>query len=203
LYKQFIISFVMEVELVASADRSVCLVGPRKFEFEGAIRGVDGYGLDLAIAVSKLDQFHDRLIAGILYYQFKFQTGGTFPLMLHHVGFPMDRDHYAQSLDDLGARAVVIPAKDHDRFYWHSGHSSYFYEAQCWPVSSDGVTHWDFVARDPQHFLVFLGNVVGNMPEFWEGTDKDPVGGVYITAKVGVTRYAVMARSTWWDVLGE
>lgn len=194
---------VMGVELVASADRSVCLVGPREFEFEGAIRGVDGYGLDLAIAVSKLDQFHDRMIAGILYYQFKFQAGGTFPLMLHHVGFPMDRSKYAQFLHDLGDRAIVVHAKDHDRFYWHSGHSSYFYEAQCWPAPSDGVLHWDFVARDPKHFLVFLENVVAQMPEFWDGTDKDPVGGVYVPAKVGIIQYAVMARATWWNVLEE
>jgi hypothetical protein len=168
-------------------------------EYMGGIR-VLTEELDIAIAVSKLDQAHDRLIAGCIMYAYLFQEDMEMPLTLHHVGTRGTKDEFAHKIAEWGGNALVCPVSDHSRAYMHVG--PHYLEQQYFQNGPwDGARHWDFVANDPIHFLTFLAYLYETDPVLWDAGKNDPIGMVSIMGENSPeVIFSVMARPKWWDV---
>lgn len=169
-------------------------------EYKGGIR-VLTEELDITIAVSKLDQAHDRLVAGCIMYAYLFQEDMEMALSLHHVGVRGTAQQFSQVTEAWGAKALICPADDHSRAYMHVG--PHYVEQQFFQNGQqDGARHWDFVAKDPGHFLEFLAFLWGTTPTiFNDAGETDPIGAVRVVGENSPdVIFSVMARPTWWDV---
>jgi len=167
--------------------------------YQGGIRIITEF-LDITIAVSKLDEAHDRLIAGCIMYAYVFQTDSSF-ISLHHIGRRGNKVAFERAISTWDTDAIVLPADDHQRVYRFVDHFGCYEEQQYFESASGDVRsrHWDFVVPDPEHFLDFLASLYGVKPEIWDdaGAD-DPVGMVMVMGVLDPTSvFAVMARRRW------
>ncbi|PIZ45811.1 hypothetical protein COY32_04640 [candidate division WWE3 bacterium CG_4_10_14_0_2_um_filter_41_14] len=150
------------------------------------------------VAVSKLSEEHDRLIALIVLYALKYAT------ILHHIGvrYPTLEEMMAASAA-WGDGGITVPAVDHVRIYHlvdapNSPIGKYWREFQYFP---DGpitpATHWDVATADPVGFLRFVAGAYGTEPVLWDDAGpNDPVGVVWIPDSKGNV-LGVMARPRW------
>lgn len=169
-------------------------------EYKGGIR-VLTEELDITVAVSKLDQAHDRLVAGCIMYAYLFQQDMEMALSLHHVGTRGTAPQFAHAIAEWADKALVCPAGDHSRVYMHVG--PHYVEQQFFPNGlHDGARHWDFVTNDPAHFLEFLALLWGITPTlFNDAGENDPIGAVKVVGENSPeVIFSVMARAKWWDV---
>ncbi len=161
-----------------------------KYGWMGAV-AQDGY----MVAVSKLAEEHDRLVALMVLY-----SQAHYDIALHHVGFRFESEAdylQANASKDQGMQRD-IPG-DHMRTYFEE--DDYYTEHQWF---QDGphtyARHWDIVTDDPRHFLTWIAAAFGTEPTFFEHVrENDPVGVVWIESKDG-TKFGVMARSQFWYV---
>ena len=155
---------------------------------------------DLTIAVSKLAQEWDKLLAVCLIYD-----ALVAPLRLHHVGFKYSTENEFIKAASLYAEGMARPAVDHKRIYvpQKPGRSHYYRELQLFPKGSTWEggprKHWDYVTEDPDGFLWFVAKAFGQEPVFWDSEVNSPIGMVAILDDHG-NPLTVMARSKWWTV---
>lgn len=149
------------------------------------------------VAVSKLAQEHDRLLALLTLYDREIK-----PLKIHHVGirFPDEETYRSNCAGHENAMVRDVP-NDHNRTYFHTEYG-YYREYQWFPNSPhDSSAHWDFVTDDPKGLLTFIANAYGIKPVlFGDGSERSPVGVVWISNKDNTKKIGVMARKTWWKV---
>lgn len=150
-----------------------------------------------AIAVSKLAQEHDKLLALITLYHAIHND-----LSLHHVGFRFE-DFAAYTRENRlfrGGMVRNVPG-DHDRTYFPLSGGRYR-EHQWFPGGPhDRGKHWDFVTEQPEDFLWFVARAFGKEPVIFEDSGaNDPMGVVWVTAESDGSKLGVMARRTHWVV---
>ncbi len=151
------------------------------------------------VAVSKMAQEHDRLLALLTLYDREVKS-----LKLHHVGvrFPDEETYRVNCAARENGMIRDVPG-DHNRTYFPMEDGTYR-EHQWFPDGPhDVAAHWDFVTDDPDGLLNFIANAYGKGPVFFDDVgEHDPVGVVWISNKDCTEKIGVMARKVWWKVEG-
>lgn len=149
------------------------------------------------VAVSKLSQEHDELIAAVILYYMQSEN-----VQFHHAGFSCTEAefelvrNYGFLFDSKDNKRVYLPVSDERSVY-----RKYYAEYFCDPNSqSYGTTHLDFVCQDYAGFLSFVGKAVGVKPEFWHDSEEyEPAGSLWVADSEG-KKIGIMARPIFWNI---